>query len=161
LICFAFRHPAQLSPYISPYLTFPSKPPNISTSSRLSSPLSSSYFPLRCPAHLTFHFVVQLILLSTSLSSSSHLTSSHPPYLPLTTPTTSPLYPASLQFNTQRPTMANQIPTQPTAEWYATEPLRWSGKSGNFIEEDFSKAFQISKDEYINIGAACIRLLER
>ena len=56
--------------------------------------------------------------------------------------------------------MAGQMPTQPTAEWYAAEPLRGSGKGGNFVDDDFLKALQISKDMYTNIRNACLQLLE-
>jgi hypothetical protein len=56
--------------------------------------------------------------------------------------------------------MTDEIPSQPTAEWYATEPLRGSGKHGNFLDDDFLKALQISKDVLANIRIACLRLLD-
>jgi len=56
--------------------------------------------------------------------------------------------------------MTDQIPSQPTTEWYAAEPLRGSGTNGNFVDEDFLKALQISKDMFANIRTTCLRLLD-
>ena len=56
--------------------------------------------------------------------------------------------------------MASQIPAQPAAEWYAAEPLYGSGRDGSFVEDDFLKALQISKEQYQDMRNACIRLLD-